>query len=148
MAWAPLINDVSTDLERPPAFRVARHGELPTNFISVIRQNYGDLESLRVSFDPAQAFEIAEQAATAQPRWRVTVSDPAAGHLEIVATTRLLRFRDDLVVRVTPGSDGGAILDMRSTSRLGKGDFGANAARIRSFFDDLRKRFAQADECG
>jgi len=41
---------------------------------------------------------------------------------------------DDISVRVRE-SGGGAVVDIRSKSRDGKGDMGANAARIRAFRD-------------
>ena len=46
--------------------------------------------------------------------------------------TPMFRFVDDVVVRVRP--DGAtAVIDIRSTSRVGVGDMGANADRIRRF---------------
>jgi hypothetical protein len=44
------------------------------------------------------------------------------------------------VVEVRPRDDGGSTVAMRSKSRLGKGDLGANARRIRAFLADLRAR--------
>jgi uncharacterized protein (DUF1499 family) len=52
--------------------------------------------------------------------------------------TRIFRFVDDIVVRVRP-SNGGSIVDVRSKSRDGRGDMGANAARIRAFRDKLAR---------
>ena len=52
-------------------------------------------------------------------------------------TTRIFRFVDDVVVRVRPAEGGGAIVDVRSKSRDGRGDLGANAARIRAFAEKL-----------
>jgi len=144
MAKAPLINDVSTDLERPPAFRLARHGDLPSRFVPIIRNHYADLEPLRTKHEPAAVFQAAQALASERKRWRITVSDSSAGHLEVIAITRVLRFRDDVVVRVAAGDIGETVVDMRSTSRLGRGDFGANAARIRAFVADLRQRLETA----
>ncbi|MCZ6645634.1 MAG: DUF1499 domain-containing protein, partial [SAR324 cluster bacterium] len=45
-------------------------------------------------------------------------------------------FKDDVVVRITPVK-GGSRLDMRSVSRVGRSDVGANAARIRKFLAEL-----------
>lgn len=50
--------------------------------------------------------------------------------LQAVDTTLLLRFKDDIVVRVTQPSDaGGAQVDARSRSRVGKGDLVRVGAR-------------------
>jgi hypothetical protein len=43
----------------------------------------------------------------------------------------------DIIVRVTPASWGSRI-DLRSSSRYGRSDFGVNAARIRDYLTALR----------
>jgi Protein of unknown function (DUF1499) len=45
-------------------------------------------------------------------------------------------FRDDVVVRVRQ-IQGGSRVDVRSSSRYGQFDFGANAARVRSLLEDI-----------
>ena len=62
--------------------------------------------------------------------------DPAAGTLEANDTTSFFRFVDDVSIRVTP-APGGSRVDIRSKSRDGRGDIGANAIRIRAFRDAL-----------
>ncbi|GLC40282.1 hypothetical protein PLESTB_001599200 [Pleodorina starrii] len=174
VARAPVLNDVSTDLDDPPAFIVARHGPLPEQWRPRIRAAYPDVKPLTVRVPtPASASEAAAAAgagtildtvtavARATPLWQVqkVVDGTAAGAgaeaeaapgvmlLEAVATTRLLKFRDDVVVRVRQeqgqqaeaGSAAAWRVDMRSKSRVGKGDLGANAARIRAFMERLRQ---------
>jgi uncharacterized protein (DUF1499 family) len=68
--------------------------------------------------------------------WEVAAADPATGRLEATATTPWFGFRDDVVVRVAPTPTGSRI-DVRSVSRVGKSDLGANAKRIRSFLARL-----------
>ena len=63
-------------------------------------------------------------------------SDPAAGVIEGQDVTGLFRFVDDFAIRIS-SAGGGARIDMRSKSRVGKGDFGANADRIRKVFSSL-----------
>ncbi|RZO68640.1 MAG: DUF1499 domain-containing protein, partial [Parvularculaceae bacterium] len=46
-------------------------------------------------------------------------------------------FKDDFIVRISPLADGGTRIDMRSKSRIGLSDIGANAARIRDFTERL-----------
>ena len=58
--------------------------------------------------------------------------DPPAGIVEAVATTFWFGFKDDLVVRIRPEGDG-SVIDVRSVSRVGQSDVGANAARIERF---------------
>jgi uncharacterized protein (DUF1499 family) len=61
---------------------------------------------------------------------------PEEGRLEATDTTRWFGFKDDVVVRVTPVAEG-ARVDVRSASRVGQSDLGANARRIRAFLAAL-----------
>ena len=138
---APRLNDVSTDLEDPPAFVEAR--ELPANagrdmgypdaFREPVRRAYPDVKPVLREESAQALYERALSAAKSTPDWRITASDPAALRFEAVATSNLWRFQDDVAVRVRDEGGGRARLDVRSKSRDGQGDFGANAARIRAF---------------
>jgi uncharacterized protein (DUF1499 family) len=64
--------------------------------------------------------------------WRISEDDPESGRIEAVATTRVFGFEDDVVIRVRARGSA-ARVDLRSRSRFGQGDLGANAARIRAF---------------
>ncbi|HZY59493.1 MAG TPA: DUF1499 domain-containing protein, partial [Candidatus Binataceae bacterium] len=58
--------------------------------------------------------------------------------IEGVAVTRLFHFRDDLIIQVRAApSGGGSLVEMRSKSRDGVGDVGANYKRINGFFASL-----------
>ncbi|CAN1492679.1 Protein of unknown function DUF1499 [Rhabdaerophilaceae bacterium] len=56
--------------------------------------------------------------------------------LEAVAETRLMRFQDDVVIRLVQAGEGTRV-DIRSASRIGQHDFGTNAARIRRLIDEI-----------
>jgi uncharacterized protein (DUF1499 family) len=56
----------------------------------------------------------------------------AAGIVEATATTFWFGFKDDVVVRIRETQQGSK-LDLRSVSRVGQSDIGANAARIQTF---------------
>jgi uncharacterized protein (DUF1499 family) len=49
-------------------------------------------------------------------------------------------FSDDIVIRAREAGDGGTLLDVRSASRVGLGDVGTNARRIRDFLARLQDR--------
>lgn len=49
---------------------------------------------------------------------------------------RVFVFTDDLHLRVEPQDDG-AVLHVRSASRVGRGDLGINRRRVRALFDAL-----------
>ncbi len=143
---APPINDITTDLSDPPAFadgnRVAdyagRDMTYPPAFVEIVQTHYPDLTALRTSDAPAQAFDRALRAAK-ELGWEVVLEDPSAGAFYARDVTALFRFVDDVVVRVRPDGTG-ARIDVRSKSRDGQGDLGANAARIQALFESLTSR--------
>lgn len=145
-ACAPLINDVTTTPDDPPSFRRAallpenrgRDMTYPGTNIAPQRRAYPDLAPLTRNEPPAAAYEAALAAARRMPRWNVIAEDATTRVIEAVATTGLLRFKDDVVIEVRPKGAGSAV-HMRSKSRAGKGDLGANAARIRAYFAELSR---------
>ena len=99
---------------------------------------YPDLQTQHFS----QAYEHVYDAslATAQAQgWEITAQDREHGEIRAVATTKLGHFKDDVTLSITHEA-AGAMVDMRSHSRVGKGDLGANARRIREFQADLARR--------
>ncbi len=161
-AAVPPIHDVTTDLDDPPAFAalhpradertpvVPARGRADLAGLPAIerwrvyhREAYGDLAPLRLGTDPADAIALAERAAR-DLGWEIAAVDPRAGRLEATDTTFWFGFRDDVAVRVRPdsgdGGDAGTVrLDVRSVSRVGISDLGANAARIERFLDHVRR---------
>jgi len=138
----PPINDISTDLENPPPFFKAletnegRDMAYPEEFKTIVEDKYADLKPLTLAETPERVFKRALELAEAQSGWTITNDDPADLTIEGEAQSYFFRFIDDFVIRISD-SDGGARVDMRSKSRDGKGDLGANAKRIQSFFDQL-----------
>ena len=137
----PRINDITTDLADPPAFAsdpagAGRDMSYPAGFAEQVKQGYPDLAPIRVSSDPARALTLADETAR-RLGWEVASVDPAAGTLLARDTSKIFQFVDDVVVRVRPAESAGAIVDVRSKSRVGQGDIGANAARIRRFAAEL-----------
>jgi uncharacterized protein (DUF1499 family) len=137
----PVINDVTTDPGDPPAFVAGevREAVYPEGFAELQRAAYPDLAALQSAAPAAEVFRHALVVAASMPRWDVTLEDPQRGVIQAVATSRLFRFRDDIVVRLRP-AEGGTRVDLRSRSRVGRGDLGANAARILAFRDALEGR--------
>ena len=70
--------------------------------------------------------------------WEIVASDPDTGRIEATDTTFWFGYKDDIIIRVTPEQDG-ATVDIRSVSRVGIGDLGANAERIETFLAALKK---------
>lgn len=137
----PMINDISTDLDDPPQFLHLDVPPYPDANASVQRDGYPDLAGIVLPAPPAEAFERARDAAI-DLDWRIGSADAPGedgnARLEAVATTPLFRFRDDVVVRLRAEGDGTRI-DLRSRSRIGRHDLGANARRIRDFLDRVQR---------
>lgn len=95
------------------------------------RSAYPDIQPIMIAQSPAEAFETALAAARAEG-WRIDATDAESGRIEASVRSLWFGFVDDLVVQVAP-TDGGSRIDVRSTSRVGVSDLGANAKRVRSF---------------
>ncbi|MFI5314080.1 MAG: DUF1499 domain-containing protein [Myxococcota bacterium] len=146
MSKVPAIHDISTDLTNriefsPEVIAVSMNkdaeGEQRAQVESLQRSGYPDIAPSALSVPPEQAFARAKAVADAMPGWLVTNADLEKGRIEATATSRLFHFVDDIVIRVTPDGATGSRVDLRSRSRVGQSDLGANAARIRAFSAEL-----------
>jgi uncharacterized protein (DUF1499 family) len=140
----PMIHDITTDTANPPTFvaladarKAAPNGMeyKGAEIANQQKQAYPDIAPFISALPPAQLFAKAESAARAAG-WEI-VADAQAGRLEATATTLIYAFKDDMVIRIV-AKDSGSQLDMRSMSRVGLSDVGANAKRIREFFAALK----------
>lgn len=116
LSW-PRINDVQT-------------GETP---------EYPRLQPQHFKAPVYQVFDAA-LAAARDLGWEQLEEDRPNGKIFAVETTRIFRFKDDIVITIQPDGAGGAIVNVRSHSRVGKGDFGTNARRIERFQAELARR--------
>lgn len=132
-----LLKDITTDINNPPTFTSVEVGDLPVKSRELIPKAYPDLKPVAYP-DKSYLVVFASVAAVAAsvPRWEVTVVENGRGVVEVVATSPL-GFQDDVAIRVQKVSTGGVVVDMRSRSRIGVGDLGINAARIRGFLKAL-----------
>lgn len=149
----PPIHEISTDLASPPPFVAVteirqKSGAVnppeyvaemtgargTTNVPEAQRKSYPDIQpAILEGVAPADAFARAE-AAVETLGWEVIAAVPAEGRIEATDTTRFFGFKDDVVIRLR-AEGGGTRLDVRSKSRVGMGDVGANAARVRRFLE-------------
>jgi uncharacterized protein (DUF1499 family) len=142
----PAIKDITTDPIDPPKFEVVarlRPANTSAYQIETAAQQkdaYPDVEPLLVKVNPTVAYEDAMKV-IAKKKWRVvdarTPQPGRDGHIEAIARSPIMGFRDDVVVRIRPARDGGTRIDARSASRYGYTDFGANAARVEALLDEI-----------
>lgn len=99
---------------------------------------YPDLQPQIFAQSRDRVFDAAGAVARAEG-WEVTREERASGVIEAVATTRLMHFKDDVTITVTPEGERTKVV-VRSHSRVGKGDLGTNARRITRFQEELAKK--------
>lgn len=92
---------------------------------------YPELRAQRFEQPYERVFAIA-LATAMNMELEVTSQSAERGVIVAVATTPVLRFKDDVTIEVKRDG-GGSVVNVRSKSRIGRGDFGANARRIRAF---------------
>jgi uncharacterized protein (DUF1499 family) len=143
----PPIHDITTDLDRPPKFvavlplragapNPATYGG--SEVADAQRRSYPDIKPLLLGVPAGAAYSRALASARGMG-WELVASDSTTGRIEATATTPWFGFKDDVVVRVRPEGPGSRI-DVRSVSRVGKSDVGANAQRIRTYLADVASR--------
>lgn len=144
---APPIHDITTDTVNPPPFNavLALRGTdaSPAGYDGEAAATqqlraYPDLKPITIAVSPHEALLRAVAAARARG-WTVVGQDPGRGTIEATDTTFWFGFTDDIVIRVSAAGDG-ARIDIRSKSRVGVSDLGANARRIRGFMAEMRRR--------
>ena len=148
-----MIHDVTTDADDAPRFVAlrelrlqCRNGVLYSGLRGAAHHaRYPDIAPALYAQPPATIFQAALAAAKAM-RWVIAAAVESEGRIEATATTRFMRFKDDVVIRVradahanagTNADRSGTRLDVRSASRVGSSDFGANARRIHCFLQEM-----------
>ena len=141
---APPIHDISTDTSNPPEFVdiIALRADAPNppeyldnGTAEKQAEAYPDIQTIVLPSDYASVFAAAFVAAQ-DMGWEIVSSDEDTGRIEATATTPFAGFKDDVVIRVTAG-EGETLVDVRSKSRIGMGDMGVNAARVRDYTSKL-----------
>ena len=146
----PAIHDITTDPIDPPRFDAlarlrASDGANTAVYAGLYsaeqqRLAYPDIETVQLDVPVQRAYE-ATLALVTRRKWRIVDARPPQpprreGHIEAVARTPVMGFREDVAIRVL--ADGtGARIDIRSSSRYFESDLGSNAARIARLIEDL-----------
>lgn len=136
----PPIHDITTDTMNPPEFvaivplrkdapnPVAYAGE---ETAEAQREFYDGLETLNVSLSYDAAYDRALETAREMP-WKIVGENKQEGRIEAYEKLGWFGFVDDVVIRVDT-TENGSKIDVRSKSRIGRGDLGVNAKRIRAY---------------
>lgn len=145
----PQINDLTTNFRSPPAFKMiaalrkedANPVKYPGNIFAEQQiQAYPEVRPMMLERSAEAAFDLVQEAVTRLDWQIVSETKPkgdAPGHIEAVTRTLLMGFPDDISIQVKRGG-GETRIDVRSASRYGGHDFGANAKRIKRLFTEVR----------
>lgn len=151
----PFIHDITTDFENPPAIVAAAgmtrknppeyrgddavpQGKGGATVAEAQRTAFPDIKPIMVDANLEDAAKAATSVVLAMGM-EILAEGPADGEsgggrrIEAVATSFWFGFKDDFIVRLTPAGDGQTRVDVRSKSRVGGSDLGANAKRVREF---------------
>jgi len=148
----PQMNDISTNLSEPPAF-IQLSGIRPQDANPVVSsydpteariqgEAYGDIRPLYLGSSVEDTYASVLVVAR-DMGWRIVIEEPSVdgdspGRIQVVAKTLMAGFEDDVIVLISP-DQGDTRVDVRSVSRYGRHDFGANANRIKAFMIALQE---------
>src|SRR3978361_417300 len=153
----PAIHDITTDPIDPPRFDALarlRTGDGTNTAVyaglysaELQRQAYPDIEPVDLETPVQRAYQITLQLVNRR-RWlvideRAPQPPRLIGHIEAVARTPIMGFREDVSIRVTPDGDGSRV-DIRSSSRYFESALGSNASRVTKLIDDINSAVDRA----
>src|ERR1700735_5492957 len=146
----PAIHDITTDPIDPPRFEALARlrsgdGANPAVYAGLYsaeqqRAAYPDIETVELETPVQRAYDLTLQLVNRR-KWLVIDERPPTlprptGHIEAVARTPIMGFREDVSIRVTPDGEDSRV-DIRSSSRYFESDLGSNAARVTKPIDDI-----------
>ncbi|TEW51902.1 DUF1499 domain-containing protein [Psychromonas algicola] len=140
------LNDISTDTITPPvfdaviAFRPVKSNTIEYPGASAAKRQtelFPDIQPIQSSLTTEQAFNLSLKIAENND-WDIVAKNLEQGIIEAVASTPVFSFEDDVVIRIQ-AMNSGSIIDIRSHSRIGRGDRGKNAQRVREFIKQFNQ---------
>jgi len=155
----PDLNDIETTPRNPMKFN-ALAAQRPADANPIIEPDleaaaaqekaYPDIRSMELERSATEVFDMVHEAVK-RMGWTIISSEPlganGAGRIEATDKTLIMGFTDDVLVRVR-GDDSQAFIDVRSASRYGMHDLGANADRIRAFFTEIKATLEKGEKTG
>lgn len=138
----PPIHDITTDVQNPPEFvKIAPLREEAPNPVEYQGEEvskvqldfYPQVKTYRTDLNYDDAYDKALEAAQSMP-WELVDENRFEGRIEAFHKLPWFGFIDDVVIRVAEDSLGTKI-DVRSKSRVGRGDLGVNAKRIEDYLE-------------
>ena len=157
VAAHPFIHDITTDFDDPPQIvaGAAMPRKNPPEYVGAQKAPLSDLtvaEAQRKAFPDIKPMVIRTSVDEALRQVQSVMADMnmdilragprgQATTVEATYTSPWFGFVDDFVVRLTPQNEDTRV-DVRSKSRVGASDLGANAKRIRQFYKEFREHLS------
>lgn len=120
-------------LQQPGPFKRLSIYLTRNSALTADNHDFPELRTPVFSAAPGDVYR-ALQDAVLELGWNVVSSNDAALQMELMVETPMLRFRDDVYVSIGPADNGEdtalSSMNVRSHSRVGRGDFGANAGHV------------------
>jgi uncharacterized protein (DUF1499 family) len=154
----PRLNDIETTPRQPMQFsQLAAQRPADANRIvepdltaaELQEKAYPDLRPMELERSATETFDIVHEAVK-RIGWTIVLNEPPGeqpGRIEATDRTMIMGYTDDALVRVT-GDDTHAFIDVRSVSRYGMHDLGANADRIRGLFAEVKAALEKGEKTG
>jgi uncharacterized protein (DUF1499 family) len=152
-ATLPRINQVTTDFRNPPSYMISSRAReargtwtppLPGPEVEAAQHAaYPRIQPMLVDLEPEQAYRMSLRIAK-DLGWRIVDSTPpnlrgeAEAHIDAADRTLFFNFVDDIAIRIR-AAGAKTQIDVRSASRIGRHDFGANAKRVQRFIDAVQE---------
>jgi len=157
LLFKPRINDIVTDPLAPLLF-TALQGKRPAGanaydypgkpFAEKQARAYPDIRPMTLERSREETYDLVLNAVKAMGLEVVAAEPPTdegGGRIEAVALTPVAAYADDVAIRVSSVRNESRI-DVRSASRYGEHDFGANAARIRRLFANIKTELEEGEK--
>lgn len=152
----PAIYDVSTDATNPPRYitlatqRPKDRIAYPAAAAAPQRAAYPNIVPLQLTLPLRSSYEVVTGVLNKRKQVFVESMPPNVNRREAVieytARTPVMGFRDDIVIRITAVGNNASRVDLRSASRYGGHDLGANAARLRTLLEEIDEASGNAPE--
>jgi uncharacterized protein (DUF1499 family) len=154
----PRLNDVETTPRQPMQFsQLAAQRPADANRIvepdlaaaELQEKAYPDLRPMELERSATETFDIVHEAVK-RIGWTIVLNEPPGeqpGRIEATDRTMIMGYTDDALIRVT-GDDTRAFIDVRSVSRYGMHDLGANAERVRTLFAEVKAALEKGEKTG
>lgn len=155
----PRLTDIETTPQQPLEFKKlagmrpadANRIEDPDAAVAAEQQAaYPKVRPMELERSAPEAFDIVHEAVK-RLGWNIVLAEPAdedsPGQIEATNRTLLVGFTDDVAIRVT-GDESRAKIDVRSVSRYGWHDLGANAERIGTLFAEVQSALEKGEKTG